>query len=130
MSEAVFDLIYDLFLDESWNPHDIRIEKWDSFIPSETKMAQVFPTARPLMIEVLEHDLMCDGYVDDGIMFGVESKTNNIKLAHAGPLVAEAIFRAAGEEFDHNRDPALSATKLTVELYPNTTKTVLGWVID
>ena len=130
VSEAIFDLIYDLFLDNDWDPSDIRINKWDSFIPPETLSAQVLPTARPLMVEVPDHDLMCDGYVDDGIMFGIESKENNMKLAHAGPLVAEAIFRVAGEEFDYNRDPALSATKLAAELLPNTSKTVLGWIID
>ena len=81
------------------------------------------------MVETPAHDLMCDGYIDDGVMFGVESSTNNKKLTHGGPLVVEAIFRQAGEEFDYNRDPALSATKLSAELCPDVVKVVLGWQI-
>ena len=106
MSEAIFDLIYDLFLDETWDPSDVRIRKWDSFMPPLRDDSNPLSIARPLMVEIPDHDLMCDGYVDDGIMFGIESNTNIMKLAHAGPLATEAVFRVAGEEFDHNRDPA------------------------
>ena len=130
VSEAIFDLIYDLFLDETWDPSDTRIEQWDSFTPVEMEGEPDIHQARPLMVETPDHDLMCDGFIDDGIMFGVESKENNTKLIHAGPLVVEAIFRVAGEVFDYGRDPALSAVKLAAELQPDTSKLVLGWLID
>ena len=130
VSEAIFDLIYDLFLNETWDPSDTRIEKWDSFTLVEMEGEPDIHQARPLMVETPDHDLMCDGFIDDGIMFGVESKENNTKLIHAGPLVVEAIFRVAGEVFDYGRDPALSAVKLAAELQPDTSKLVLGWLID
>ena len=130
VSEAIFDLIYDLFLDETWDPDDTKIGKWDSFIPQDVQGNNPLLITRPLMVEIPDHDLMCDGYLDDGIMFGVESEVNVKKLTHAGPLVVEAIFRVAGEEFDCNRDPALSASKLAAELRPEVTKLVLGWLLD
>ena len=82
----------DLFLDETWDPSDTRIEQWYSFTPVETEGEPAIHLARPLMVETPDHDLMCNGFIDDGIMFGVDSKENNMKLVHAGPLVVEAIF--------------------------------------
>ena len=103
---------------------------WDHLAKPPPNPNTTINKARPLMVTIPDNDIMCDGYIDDGIFFGVEKDGIASRLTHAGPVVTEAIFRTAGEEFDQNRNPALSADKLAAELSPDISKKVLGWIIQ
>ena len=82
------------------------------------------------MVELPNNDYMCDKYIDNGIMFGLEQNTAWTRLTLAGPVVVDAIFRLTGEKIDCNWSEVLSAKKLAAEHTPDTSKKVLGWIID
>ena len=129
VSEAFFDLIYDLLLDESWNPETLKVDGWDHLATVPTANNEPLGKASELIVDVPDNDFMCDGYIDDGILLGVETAKSAQRLTHAGPVVADAIFRPTNEDFDLGRAEVLSAEKLAAELRPDVTKKILGWVI-
>ena len=71
--EAVFDLIYDLLIDKTWDPDTLRVEGWDHLIyGSEQTNKEKLNKANKLMVKLPDINYMCDGYIDGGIMFGLE----------------------------------------------------------
>ena len=73
VSVAVFDLIYYLLIDETWDPETLQVEGWDHLIyGSEHTSSKKLNKADDLMVELPDNDYMCDGYIEDGIMFGME----------------------------------------------------------
>ena len=129
VSEAFFDLIYDLLLDETWVPETMKVDGWDHLATTPKSDNEPLGTASDLIVEIPENDYICDGYIDDGILLGVETQDSAQRLTHAGPVVADAIFRPTQEEFDLGRAEVLSAEKLEAELRPDVIKKILGWVI-
>ena len=129
VSEAFFDLIYDLLLDKSWNPETLKVDGWDHLATIPQDNGEPLGTASELIVKVPDNDFMCDRYIDDGILLGVEAPDLAQRLTHAGPVVADAIFRPTNEEFDLGRAEVLSAEKLATELRPDVIKKILGWVI-
>ena len=109
----------------------MKVDTWDEVLSNVrlSPCTNLVP-AKDLIVKIPEHNLMCDEYIDDGVMFGIDLPTNRIKLTHAGPIITRSIFRDAGEDHDMNWDPALSIDKLKAELAPSTTKKVLGWLLD
>ena len=65
---------------------------------------------------------MCNGYVDDRVLFGIKIPGMEARLTHAEPVTCEAIFCSERERFGQNRDQILLAEKLEAELCPDTTK--------
>ena len=63
-------------------------------------------------------------------MFGLEQNAALTRLTLAGPVVVDAIFCLTGDKFDCNQLEVLSAKKIAAELTPDTSKKVLGWIID
>ena len=127
VSEAFFDLIYDLLLDETWDPETMKVDGWDHLATIPKSNKEPLGTASELIVEVPDNDFMCDRYIDDGILLGVEAPDLAQRLTHAGPVVVDAIFRPTNEEFDLGRVEVLSAEKLAAELRPDVIKKILGW---
>ena len=129
VSEAFFDLIYDLLLEKSWNPETLKVDGWDHLATIPQDNGKPLGTASELIVKVPDNDFMCDGYIDDGILLVVETHNPAQRLTHAGPVVADAIFRLTNEEFDLGRAEVLSTEKLAAELRPDVIKKILGLVI-
>ena len=129
VSEAFFDLIYDLLPDESWNPETLKVDRWDHLATIPQDNGKPLGTALELIVKVPDNNFMCNGYINDGILLGVEAPDLAQGLTHAGPVMADAIFRLTNEEFNLGRAEVLSAEKLAAELRPDVIKKILGWVI-
>ena len=131
ISEAIFDLLYDLLLDETWNPQTFQDPDWHHFlakIPTEQKNDPI-AVARELIVKIPENNCYCDGYVDNGVAVAVDMENNKEKLVHAGPLVLKAVTRPVDGIHDQNRPPALAMIKMAAEFTPDESKQVLGWII-
>ncbi|MCH2242754.1 MAG: hypothetical protein MK041_12705 [Aquabacterium sp.] len=134
VSEAIFDLIFDLVNDKTWNPKEIHsplINPNDS-PPAHNIDADdsPFTTAMELAIPVPFQEITTDGYIDDSITCGVDIKDNKLRILHAGPLVAHAVFRPVSDKETVKRNNTVQQTKYNIEGYPRETNTILGWVVN
>ena len=82
------------------------------------------------MVKLPNNEYMCDGYIEDGIMFRLEQNATGTRLTQAGPVVVDAILSPTGGQFNRNRSDVLSAKKPVAELTPDTSKKVIGWIIN
>ena len=133
VSEAIFDLVNDLLSDETWNPTTLHAPEKTTFSPPMTNSdSSPFVEAEELALPVPLQPLFCDGYIDNGILVGVEEGNNAEKLSNAGPLATYTVFRPVDNESNNeqNRDAPLAPEKLAAELQPSEIKTILRWVIN
>ena len=129
VSEAIFDLIYDLLLDETWDPDTMRVDIWDHLKASLSNSKDNLGKADTLMVEIPKNNYMCGRYIDDGIMFGVDHNDTHVQLTQVGPVVVDDIFQPTGKQFDNKQTEVLLAKKLPMELTLDMTKKV-KWKID
>ena len=133
-SEAVFDLIFDLVNDKTWDPKELYspfintidcITNDDSTIDNST-----IKPAMQLAIPVPFREIFTDGYIDDSITCGLDISDNKNRILNAGPLIAHAIFRPVSPTESVKRNNAVQQTKYHIEGFPRETNTVLGWLIN
>ena len=82
------------------------------------------------MVELPNNNCMCNSYINNGIMFGLEKDNAQTWLTLVGLVVVNAVFSLTRDQFNYNRLEVLSAEKLAAKLTPDTSKKVLGWIID
>ena len=70
----------------------MKVDGWDHLATIPKSDNKPLGTASELIVEVPANNFMCDGYIDDGILLGVETTDSAQRLTHAGPVVADAIF--------------------------------------
>ena len=134
VNEAVFDLIFDLFNDKTWNPRELYSPFTNNTCSSDDENTEVnnspFTQAMQLAVPVPFREIITDGYIDDGITCGLDINDNRIRIQNAGPLVAHAIFRPVSKNEHVKRNNAIQKTKYDVKGYPRETNTVLGWILN
>ena len=99
VSKEVFDLIYDLLINKTWDPQTLRVHGWDHLIyGSKQTSKENLNKPNKLMVELPNNNYMCDRYIKDGIMFGLEQNAAQTRLTLAGPVVVDAIFCPTGKK--------------------------------
>ena len=130
ISEPIFDLTTKLLQDPSWDPTELNNETLqEHFSPLDPSTAR--PSAykpRPLLVSMPSREAFADGFIDDIMSIGLAAHA--LRIQNAAPLASHAVFRPPGGSGHVVRNNVSSIKKLAAEGCPETSKTVLGWLID
>ena len=62
ISKAIVNLIYDLLLNDTWDPNTLIVDGWDNLDPPPTAIGEdQLGRVDPLMVEIPENNYMCNG---------------------------------------------------------------------
>ena len=127
ISEAIFDLVNDLLMDQAWNPDTIHSSRIDEFQKPEQVNDRIsFATANKLNIYVPTRECFCNGYIDDCVTMTLNKDNLVKKVQNTLPLGVYAVMRPVDEKEPILQNDPLSEIKLYAKGTPGKSKLILG----
>ena len=130
ISDSITDIIFDLALDPSWKPDDLKssfpIDDTVNLLPDDIP----FDTANPPLFALPPRQIIFDDYIDDIMGAALLLHDNILRLKQATPTVLEAIFRQHQIEDANHRNLIINMIKHLAEGTISERNTFLGWIID
>jgi hypothetical protein len=131
ISDTAADVANDLAMDPGWNPSTLH-SSFDlgSAKPTPPPTSIPFGQADPLLVTLPPRNIITDNFINDLFQACMDIDDNDERIKHAAPLVLESLFRFKDPNDPTKRDPIINLTKHAAEGKLETSKIILGWLID